>query len=332
MKRLRKLFLIAEVGSVHDGSFGNACKLVELSKECGASAVKFQLHDAENETIKNAPNPSYFNTEKRYDYFKRTSFNPEQLLNLKKLSKKLGLKFIVSPFSIESANLLKKLNIDGYKIASGEVTNHPLLEVISSFKKDVYLSSGMSNYKEIHQAIKILNKKNTTLMQCTSQYPCPVDKVGLNVLHKFKKYDCVLGLSDHSIGIAAAVSFIANGASVIEKHITFSKKMYGSDASHSMEPKEFKIFSKEIHDAFKIYESNIDKNNIKKFLKMRKTFQKSIYTKNSIDKNEIFSLENISFKKPDTGISAKLYKKVIGKFSKKKLKKDYKLKFEDLKI
>ena len=330
MKRLKKLFLIAEVGSVHDGSFGNACKLIELSRECGASAVKFQLHDAPNETIKTAPNPKYFRSERRYDYFNRTAFNLNQLIKLKKLSNRIGLKFIVSPFSIESAEILNKINVDGFKIASGEVTNHPLLKKISSYKKNVYLSSGMSTYNEIDSAINILKTKNLTLMQCTSEYPCPVNKIGLNVLNKFKKYNCVLGLSDHSLGISGAVSFIANGASVIEKHITFSKKMYGSDAAHSMEPSDFKKFANEIKDAFTIYETKVDKNNIKYLTRMRNTFQKSIYAKYDLASGTSLNLQNISFKKPDLGISASMYKKIIGKKLNKKLKKDQKLSFKDL--
>ena len=116
-------------------------------------------------------------------------------------------------------------------------------------------------------------------MQCTSEYPCPVNKIGLNVLNKFKKYNCVLGLSDHSLGICV-VSFIANGASVIEKHITFSKKMYGSDAAQgSGEPSDFKKFANEIKDAFTIYETKVDKNNIKYLTRMRNMLQKSIYAK-----------------------------------------------------
>jgi N,N'-diacetyllegionaminate synthase len=329
VKRFKKLFLIAEIGSVHDGSFGNAFKLIQVAKDCGASAVKFQLHDAENETLKNAPNPKYFRSEKRYSYFQRTAFDFEQMNKLKKFANKLKLKFIVSPFSIEAAKMLKKINIDGYKIASGEVTNHPLLNTISSFNKNIYLSTGMSTYKEINNAVKILKTKKLTLMQCTSQYPCPVDKVGLNVLEKFKKYNCYMGFSDHTLGFSGAISFIANGVSVIEKHITFSKLMYGSDAKHSMEPNEFRNFAKETNDAFTIYQSLIDKNNIFYLRSMRKTFQKSIYIKKNITKGDTLSLENLSFKKPDLGISASNYKKIIGKKILRNLKKDHKLSFKD---
>lgn len=330
MKRLKKLLLIAEIGSVHDGSFGNACKLIELAKEAGATAVKFQLHDADNETIINAPNPKYFKDEKRYEYFKRTTFNFDQLTKLKNLSHKLKLQFIVSPFSIEAAKKLKKLNIDGYKIASGEVTNHPMLKVISTFNKNIFLSTGMSNYKEIKNAVNLFNRNKLVLMQCTSEYPCPVKKVGLNVLTEFKKFNCILGFSDHTEGFAAAISFIAHGVTVVEKHITFSKKMYGSDAKNSMEPGEFKKFSNELKNAFIIYETKIDKNNIKNFLSMRKTFQKSIYIKSLIQKGTTLNLDNIVFKKPDTGISASEYKKIIGKKISRKLNENHKLTNKDI--
>ena len=132
MIRFKKPMLIAEIGSVHDGSFGNAKKLIELAANSGADAVKFQTHIANAETILDAPNPSYFNTESRVDYFKRTSFNLKQWIDLKKFAKKFNLLFISSPFSLEAVDLLEKINLDVYKIPSGEVTNLPLLEKISN--------------------------------------------------------------------------------------------------------------------------------------------------------------------------------------------------------
>jgi len=330
MQNPNELMIIAEIGSVHDGSFGNACKLIEMAKECGANAVKFQLHDAENETIYNAPNPEYFKSENRYNYFQRTSFNYKQLVELKKLSKKLKLQFIVSPFSIQAAQLLNKINIDGFKIASGEVNNDPLLIEISKYKKRVYLSSGMSSFSEIDHAIKFFDKKNLVLFQCTSEYPCSAENVGLNVLEKFKKYKCTLGLSDHTLGIAAAISAIARGAKVIEKHVTFSKKMYGSDARHSMEPHEFKIFCKEIKDAFIMNNTIFNKNDLRQFNKMRFIFQKSIYIKKDLKLGTKLAFDHLSFKKPGGGIPSTNYKKIIGKKIKKNMKKNYKLKLTDL--
>ena len=133
------------------------------------------------------------------------------------------------------------------------------------------------------------------------------------------------------MGIAGAISFVANGVSVIEKHITFSKNMYGSDAKHSMEPEQFKQFAKEIKDAFIIYESKVDKNNIKPFFNMRKIFQKSIYAKKNLKKGDKINLSNLSFKKPDNGISASEYKKILGKKVLREIKKDYKFSLKDFK-
>ena len=223
----KKPIIIAEIGSVHDGSLGNACKLIELAKDCGANAVKFQLHDAENETALNAPNPKYFNDESRYQYFKRTAFNASQLVKLKRLAKKNKLKFIVSPFSLQAAELLNKIKIDVFKIASGEVTNHPLLSQIKKYNKEVYLSTGMSNWKEIDNAIKILGKIKTSILQCTSEYPCKPKNVGLNVIDDLiKRYNLPVGLSDHTTGYAASIAAIVKGCNIIEKHFTFTNKMY----------------------------------------------------------------------------------------------------------
>ena len=215
--------LIAEIGSVHDGSFGNACKLIELAGVCGADAVKFQTHIADAETLINAPSPNYFKSESRFDYFKRTSFNKDQWIELKKLSESCGLIFLSSPFSIEAAELLESLNVKVYKIPSGEITNIPLLEKIASFKKPVFLSSGMSNWKELDIAFSIFNDHcELTIMQCSSMYPCPPENIGLNVLQELQqRYGCPVGFSDHSLGFAAPIAAAALGATVIEKHFTF---------------------------------------------------------------------------------------------------------------
>jgi len=331
MRNFKKLLIIAEIGSVHDGSFGNACKLVELSSECGATAVKFQLHDPENETSVNAPNPPYFKQENRFQYFKRTSFSTEELEKLKKLANKLKLEFIVSPFSIQAAKSLNKIGIDGFKIASGELSNHPMLNYISTTKKKIYLSTGMSNWKEIDDAVKIFtkNKKKLTIFQCTSQYPCEPKNLGINVLDELKKYKCEVGLSDHSEGYSASISAIAKGCNVIEKHITFSKKMYGSDAKHSMEPESFKIFCKELKEAYIINNVIVNKNNISHLKKMRSIFQKSIYTAKNLKKGSRVSFECMAFLKPGNGIPASDYKKIIGKKIIKKLRKNHKFKLKD---
>ena len=181
------IYIIAEIGNSHEGSVGLAKKFIETVKECGANAVKLQTHLFEFESIKDAPKPYYFVDESRETYFNRTSFDLIQWKELRDYSKSLGLDFISSPFSIQAFDLLEKVEIDAYKIASGEITNLPLIEKISLSGKKIFISSGMSNTKEIEMAVSILekNKSNFILMQCTSMYPCPAEKSGLNILSEW---------------------------------------------------------------------------------------------------------------------------------------------------
>ncbi len=315
MISLKKPMLIAEIGSVHDGSFGNAKKLIELAANSGADAVKFQTHIANAETILDAPNPSYFNAESRVDYFKRTSFNLKQWIDLKKFAKKFNLLFISSPFSLEAVDLLEKINLDVYKIPSGEVTNLPLLEKISNLKKTVFLSSGMSNWAELDKAVSILKDKcNLVVFQCSSMYPCTDKYVGLNVLNEIKKrYNCKVGFSDHTLGISAPIAAVTLGAQVVEKHFTFSKYMYGSDAAHSMEPDEFKYLSQSLNQVWKMINNPVDKNNLDPYLKMKKVFQKYLVCSKKLKSGTRIKLSHLSFKKTGGGIPADSYKKIIGK-------------------
>ena len=222
---------------------------------------------------------------------------------------------------------MEKLGVNLYKVPSGELTNLPLLERLKKTKKHIILSTGMSNYFEIDQAVKTL-KKNFSILQCSSIYPCPSSKVGLNVYENLKKkYKCEIGYSDHTLDFSSAFAFAANGASIIEKHFVLSKKLYGSDAKHSMEPKEFKFYVHTIKDIWKIKKTKIDKNNLYPFRKMKKIFEKSIVTKDKISKNTKISFKHLNFKKPGDGIRADKYKKILGKKLKVNLKKDSKLKF-----
>ena len=149
MELSNSISIIAEIGSIHDGSFGNAIKAIDAAKEAGADIVKFQTHVAEAESLENAPSPNYFNNESRIEYFKRTSFSCEQWESISEHCKFRGVEFISSPFSLEAVELLEKIGVKSYKIPSGEVTNIPLLERIQETSKSVYISSGMSNWNEL---------------------------------------------------------------------------------------------------------------------------------------------------------------------------------------
>lgn len=320
--------IIAEIGMTHDGSLGQALALTQAAVEAGVDAVKYQLHISDAETIHNAPQPPYFKAEPRYEFFKRTAFNEEQWKIIKKQCETNGVKFIVSPFSIEAVKILERVGVDAIKIPSGEITNIPYLEYIAKLGIPVIISSGMSSWKELCDCIKIFEDGNCdyAIMQCTSEYPCPPEAVGLNVIDQIKeKYQGIpVGLSDHSEGIWAAIAAWMKGATIIEKHFTLSKKMYGPDAKMSMEPEEMQFLCESIKNLEAALQNPVSKENTDKFCEMKKIFQKSIVAICEIPKGAVLTEEMIGYKKPGIGLETKYYRNILGK----KVKRD--LRFDDI--
>lgn len=329
-------FIIAEVGNTHEGSVGLAKQFIKVAAECGVNAVKFQTHIFDAESLPNAPNPPYFKDETRKEYFDRTSFDLKQWRELKRYcEEECNVEFISSPFSLEAVDLLEKVGINTYKIPSGEVTNLPLLKKIAKTEKTVILSSGMSSWEEMDQAVKTLQKygcQQLFILQCTSEYPCPPEEAGLNVLREMKdRYNLQVGLSDHTPGFFVAIAAVTMGAKIIEKHFTLSKEMYGSDAKHSMEPDELKLMVTGIREVELALKNRLDKDKKAKSLRnMKNTFEKSIVTSNYIAKGNIIKKSDLTYKKPGDGISAAEFENVIGKKIKKSVDKDYKLSWDDL--
>lgn len=319
---LRERLIIAEIGMTHDGSLGQALEMTKAAAEAGVDAVKYQLHISEAETIRNAPQPPYFKAEPRYEFFKRTAFSREQWMMVRDKCKELGVKFIVSPFSIEAVKILEDIGVDAIKLPSGEITNIPYLEYITSTGIPAIISSGMSSWNELCECVDLFQRKNCNIaiMQCTSEYPCPPEAVGLNVIDQIKeKYPKVpVGLSDHSQGVWAAVAAWMKGATLIEKHFTLSKKMYGPDAKMSMEPEEMKLLCESIKNLEIALASPVDKTQTEKFGEMKKIFQKSIVAVCGIQKGTIITADMIGYKKPGIGLETKYYKDILGK----KVKRD----------
>ena len=312
--------IIAEIGSVHDGSFGNACKLIEAAAECGADVVKFQTHIAEAETLADAPSPTYFKGEPRLDYFKRTAFSKEQWVAIKDVCRSVNV------------DLLEEIGIDSYKIPSGEVSNIPLLTYVAETGKPVIVSSGMSSWNELDVAVNVLSKGGPlSVMQCTSAYPCPPEKVGLNIIREMiLRWNLPVGYSDHTLGDPASFAAAALGATFIEKHFTFSKLMYGSDAANSMEPADFKRFCSGLKDIWRMLENPVDKNNLSDLSNMKLIFEKSIIINRPLSLGDVITTEDLAYKKPGDGIPASQWTKIIGRKVNKELPVNYKLKLEDL--
>lgn len=328
-----KILIIAEVGSVHDGSFGNAQKLIEITSKCGADIVKFQTHIAAAETLPNAPMPTYFKGEPRVEYFERTAFNLHQLQALKRHCQENGIEFVSSPFSLEAVELLEKIGVTRYKIPSGEVTNLPLLKAAAQTGKPILLSSGMSCWRELDEAVNTIlpYHDRLTLLQCTSAYPCPPEQVGLNVMLEMKdRYKLPVGFSDHTLTNYASLAAVTLGASVIEKHFTFSRNMYGSDAQHSLEPHEFADLAQGIRAIETMLNTPVNKDNLEEFVSMKVTFEKSIVSIVDIPAGTIITDAMIGFKKPGTGIPTRQVDQVLGKLTLNTIPKDTLIKLEDL--
>ncbi|WP_045221191.1 N-acetylneuraminate synthase family protein [Desulfonatronum thioautotrophicum] len=325
--------IIAEIGSVHDGSYGNAQKLIEAAAECGVDAVKFQTHIAEAETLPDAPMPSFFQSEHRFAYFQRTAFSLDQWVRLREHCQSCKVEFMSSPFSNEAVDLLESVGIARYKIPSGEVTNLPLLARVAQTGKPVLLSSGMSSWEELDVAVSEIRKvhENITILQCTSEYPCPYDQVGLNVMQEMKeRYGLTVGLSDHTLTLYASFAAATLGAVAIERHFTFSRKMYGSDARHSLEPAELTDLVQGIRAIETMLKARVGKADASRFRDMKQVFEKSLVTKQDIPAGTVISRDMIGIKKPGTGIPAGRIDEVVGRRAVRSVKADMLLAWEDV--
>jgi N,N'-diacetyllegionaminate synthase len=328
-------YIIAELGNTHDGSLGQAKKLIHAAALAGADAVKIQTHIFSYESLENAPSPPYFSEESRKDYLNRVSFDKKDHLILKAYSEnECGVDFISSPFCNEAVDLLEQVGLSTYKVPSGELTNIPLLEKIALTGKKVILSSGMSTEHELDTAIQIFLRHNLqpSVLQCTSEYPCRPENVGLRYISDLKsRYSLRVGLSDHTLGIAASLGAVTLGASIIEKHFTLSRLMYGSDASMSMEPAEFKSLVASIRDLELMLSSDYSKENAAKSLQhMKHIFEKSIVAAQDLYSGQVLSPSDLTLKKPGTGLASSELPRLYGKRLKVNLKKDAVLTLSDL--
>src|SRR5436309_152327 len=308
------VFVIAEAGMNHDGSLGNAIRLAEEAAAAGADAVKFQLHDAEAESTRDAPSPPYFRHETRWEYFRRTAFTDEQWRTLREACERAGIDFVCSPFSVEALERLERIGVARYKIGSGEVTNLELVRAAAATGKPVLVSSGMSTWEELDAAVEAAGA-NASVLQCTSAYPTPPERVGLNLLAELReRYGKPVGFSDHSLGPYAAFAAVALGAEIVEKHFTLSKEMYGPDASLALEPHELEELVDGIREISDILAAPVDKDaEASALADMKEIFEKSVVSSREIPAGAVISREMLAVKKPGTGIPAARLDDVVGR-------------------
>ena len=327
-----KTIIIAEIGVNHNGNVVLAKKLIDLAKKSGANYVKFQTFKAQNLVCKNTKAAEYQNRnlekkDSQYNILKKLELSENDYKSLLKYSQKKKIKFLSSPFDLESLNLLYRLKIFDIKIASGEITHYIFLKKLAKFAKKIFLSTGMSTIEEVSKAINILikngmPKKDIVVLHCHTNYPTQLKEVNLLAMKSMKKkFKINVGYSDHTEGEETAIAAVALGAKVIEKHITLNKKLRGPDHKASMEPENFIKYVKAIRKTETLLGSKIKKPT-KVELKIKKIVRKSIVAKKLIKKGEIFSHLNIICKRPEGGISSIYWDKVIGKKSKKNFRTD----------
>lgn len=327
-------FIIGEVAQAHDGSLGMAHAFIDAIASSGADAVKFQTHFAEAESTRGEPWRVKFSKqdESRFDYWKRMEFTEDQWIGLKEHAESKGLVFLSSPFSAKAVDMLNRLGMSAWKIPSGEVNNFYLLDLILKTRAPILLSSGMSTTEELDKVVAFCLDRSAdlALFQCTTAYPCPPEKIGLNLLQEYKRrYDCPVGLSDHSSKVFSGLAAVAQGALLLEVHVTFSKDMFGPDVSSSLDFGEFSQLVQGVRYIEKIISNPVVKNDIAHELEpLKKLFTKSIVLNNDYPRGTILSSEHLDFKKPGTGIPAENVSVVIGKQLKIDVKKDTLISFD----
>lgn len=328
------VYIIAEISQNHDGSLGQAHAFIDAVAETGVDAIKFQTHIAEAESTPDEPFRVKFSyeDETRYDYWKRMEFTYRQWEELYQHAKKAGLDFLSSVFSVEAFEMLQKIGIPAWKLGSGEVFNKYLVGKMVETGKPILLSTGMSTYEDIDRQVELVRKNPFAIMQCTTAYPCPPEEIGLNVIPIMKeRYHCPIGLSDHSGTIFPSLAAVANGALMIEVHVTMSPYMFGPDVKASVTIEQLKEMTEGIRMITKMLNAPLDKTVLKAEQSgLKNIFAKGIYLKRDLEAGETVEIENLSFKKPLKGISGEEYESVVGKRVTKPLKKDEALQWTDI--
>lgn len=316
-----KTMIIAEAGVNHNGDINLAKQLIQKSAEIKADIIKFQTFTPESLATKFAQKASYqkqrfANESSQIEMLQKLHLSESAYSDLQAECKKCKIEFLSSPFDIRSIDFLAKIGVSRWKIPSGEITNYPYLKKISELEGQIILSTGMANLGEIEAAIRVLDpasKRDLIILHCNTEYPTPFDDVNLNAMITLKReFGFPVGYSDHTNGIEVAIAAVAMGAIVIEKHFTLDKTLEGPDHKASIEPHEFGRMVQAIRNIERSLGNGIKKPSPSES-KNIPVVRKSIVASRQIEKDEIFTSDNITTKRPGTGISPMRWQEVIGK-------------------
>ncbi|MGL5126386.1 MAG: N-acetylneuraminate synthase [Fusobacteriaceae bacterium] len=333
---MNKIYIVAEIGCNHNGDFKLAKKMVEVAKSCGVDAVKFQTFKADQLISKYAPKAEYQikvtgSTESQLEMTKKLELPYEEFIKLQDYAKELGLDVFSTPFDFDSIDFLATQKQKIWKIPSGEILNLPYLEKIAKLDiedKEIVISTGMATIEEIKMSLKVLNdngvlKNKITILHCNTEYPTPAEDVNLNAIRHLQKEfsEYKIGFSDHSEGYFAGVASVTYGITFIEKHFTLDKNFEGPDHKASVTPQELellckgiRIVEKSLGSSEKIVTVSEKKNKI--------VARKSIVAKIGIKKGDIYTVENITTKRPGNGISPMEWYNILGQSAQKDFEDD----------
>jgi N-acetylneuraminate synthase len=328
--------VIGEVGQAHDGDLDLAHRFIDVIAEAGAGAVKFQTHIAAAESTRDEPWRVRFSTRDadRFDYWKRMEFTEDEWRELREHTLERDLAFLSSPFSLEAIELLESVGLDAWKVASGEVGNAPLLERMLDASIPILVSSGMSDYDELDRALDVVKSGHApfAVLQCTSAYPVSPGQVGLNMLDEFRtRYGCPVGLSDHSGTTYPGLAAAALGAQLVEVHVTLSRDAQGPDVAASLTPDELRTLVEGVAFIVASRAAPLDKSaSAEEMSEMRALFTKSLALRHDLEAGAVLKEEDLTLKKPGTGMSPDLLRKVVGRVLARPVSAERLLKEEDL--
>ena len=315
--------IIAEAGVNHNGSMESAKRLIDVAAKASADYVKFQTFKAETLVTQTADKAEYQKgltgaDESQFEMIKKLEFDKEAHEELMNYCKQKKIQFLSTAFDHGSIKLLEKLDIPLYKIPSGEITNLPYLRHIGGMDMPIIMSTGMSTLDEVRDALNILleagaKKDKITILHCNTEYPTPMEDVNLKAMITIRdELGVNIGYSDHTLGIEVPIAAVALEATVIEKHFTLDRNMSGPDHAASLEPEELKAMVTAIRNIEKAMGDGIKKPSSSE-IKNMPIARKSIVAKNSIKKGELFTKDNLTVKRPGTGISPMEWDVLIGK-------------------
>jgi sialic acid synthase SpsE len=324
------IFIIAEAGINHDGNIARAHELIESAAKAGADCIKFHTHLASDEMLNVDDTASYLN-ESQYQLIKRVELSFENHIELKEHAEKNNMIFLSTPFSREAVDLLEHVNVQAYKVGSGELTNLPLLEHIIARKKPLIVSTGMSSFQEVASTVDFLKDNNASfaLMQCNSRYPTPPSEVHLGVISRYlQEFNVPVGLSDHSAVNYTVFAAVSLGICIVEKHFTVSRKWPGPDQTSSLEPGELNELVQGIRDI----EMSLDDSKIvhQDEVALQELFRASVVTLKPITRGKVISEDMVWVKRPGYGIPASRLREVIGRKTKCDLGPNQLVSWEDI--